>query len=116
MKRIAKWIFVQILWPILKDLLKEVFARVIKAVFAAVRALLEKWRQAEEAAAKTEEERDGIRKRHEQRTADLNEAEGNVLSKVPDIVEDAMRSAEPNRDRLLGAPSDTSQLPGGAKP
>jgi ribosomal protein L2 len=110
MKRVLNWIFVHVLWPILKEVLKEVFIRVIKAAFVAIRELLEKWRKSEEAEAGTAQERDEIRKRYEQRAADVNAAEGNVLAKISEIVEDAMRSAESSRDRLLNSPSE-AQLP-----
>ena len=116
MKRFAKWLFVQILWPILRELLIELLRKLLAVVFETVRSLLRKWRERDEKHASSEAERDEIRRTYERREQDLDEARGRIFDQVPEIVESALRSSEEKRDRLLRGTSAGGELPNAESP
>src|SRR5690606_35904599 len=94
MKKLAKWIFSQILIPILKDLLQEVFKTILKFILDLFVQMMSKWKTEEEKMAQTEDEKEFIRKKWNDRINDIDGIKSTMDEKVDKIIEDAIKNTE----------------------
>lgn len=111
MKKIAIWVVINILWPILRELLVDILKQLVKLTSESFQALLTKWFNQDVDAASSESEKENLRRRHEERMKDINEVTIRMTEKVEHIVKDALLNAEANRDNLLDSKASGEEQP-----
>lgn len=104
MKKLATWMLVEVLWPILREILVEMLKQAIRTGADAFKATMERRRTAEAAAAPSDEAREAVNERFRQRVADLDEAVDRILERTDTVVENALLKSQARRDNLLSAP------------
>ena len=100
-KKAAKWIAKNILWPLLREILVESLKLLVKYAFDRLKQLLAKWQSEEEQNANSEAEKEAVRKKYESRSQDLDDMKEDIADKISDIVDNAMEKVESERDKLL---------------
>ena len=110
MKKIAKWVVVSILWPILRELLVEFGKQLIKLMADGVKALLAKWFDADIKTASSEAERQALRLRYEERIKDIDDVAIRMTDNMDEVVRQALLESEAKRDSVLEAGAPPKQL------
>ena len=85
----------------LRTIVEIVLIQAAQWLFDKIRELLRKWRREEETVATSEEERDIIHRKYERRESDLTNVEREIPSKMREIVQDALLTADKQTHHLL---------------
>ena len=101
MKKIAFWIVVNIIWPVLRDVIVETLKLIIKFIFDKILQFTVKWEERTAEQAETKAEETIIRENYRDMRKELENLRGDISSNISAIVEDALREVESKRDRLL---------------
>jgi hypothetical protein len=112
LKKIIEIIVKRVLWPLLKTIVELVIIQAAQWILERIRQILRKWRQEEETAAATPEERDAIHKKYTRREADLAGVEREIPEKMREIVRGALDEADKQTALLI---EDSARSPA-AKP
>jgi hypothetical protein len=110
MRKIAEWLFEHVLVPLLRELIIAVLKQLLLMLRRAAKSLMEKWRKAATAKAKTKEERDAVNEEYRQKERDVEEVFTRMEKDVDSIVIDALRRAEKDKGKLLGPPDKAPSL------
>jgi hypothetical protein len=111
MKKFGKWLVVNILWPILKELFVEFGKQLIKLAGEGFKVLLAKWLAQDIEAASSETEAQALRIRYSGRIRDIDEMTTHMTEKVEDVVRTALQESEATRDAVLESGTPPMQLP-----
>jgi hypothetical protein len=121
LKKIVAFILVNLLWPILRELLTDVLKHFIRAAMSAIQGLMKKWEKEEIARAEDPAEIADIEKKYSDRQSDMDALKEKLSTASEKIVEDALKQGENLRTELLSTNSSTLQkleapkeAPGGA--
>jgi hypothetical protein len=112
LKKIIEIIVKRVLWPLLKTIVELVIIQAAQWILERIRQILRKWRQEEETAAATPEERHAIHKKYIRREADLAGVEREIPEKMREIVRGALHEADKQTALLI---EDSARSPA-AKP
>ncbi|KEY20334.1 hypothetical protein [Kaistella antarctica] len=105
-KQIVQWLFTKILLPFLKDILAQILKGLSKYVIQYIRDLLEKWKTKEMKVANTEEEKEIIKNKWDERKVDLDKMNDSVDEHIDIIMKEAMANSEKRVAELQDKSSD----------
>jgi hypothetical protein len=101
LKKIIEIIVKRFLGPLLKTIVEIILVQAAQWILDKIRELLRKWRQEEETAAATPEEREAIHRKYTRRDADLASVEKEVPVKMREIVRGALHEADKQTALLI---------------
>lgn len=108
-KKIVTFVLVNLVWPVLREILTDVLKQLLRATMSGVKSLMRKWKNEELAKTEDDAEKAEIEKRFADRQADLDALEEKLVNASAKIVQDAMAQGEVLRNDLLLANSQTLQ-------
>ncbi|SRR6266404_1147743 len=108
MKRLALWLFKEILWPVLQYLLIDVLTELARWLLAKFKEILRTWEQEETSRAATPEAAQEVKEKYERRRQDIERVSADAAREISRIVREAFLRVEAERDRLLEGPESTS--------
>lgn len=100
----AKWIVVTVLWPLLEQVIATLLKMVVKVVIQGVKDLLEKWKARDTANATTDEERNAVAEKYDERVADVTQMGEDLLAASGTIATNVLAQSEGFRAKLLAKP------------
>lgn len=115
MKKILTSVLVNILWPILKQVLADLCSTLVKTAGATYKDNLEKKRARDKDSATTPEQKAEVDRRYDERVKDADEMVEKMAESVSKVVDQALKNAEGKRDFLIsgtGANTPAPQIKG----
>jgi len=107
-----KWLLEHLLIPILRELLLTVVQAAAKMLMDFVRALIKRWRDRDEAVAKTPEEVEAVRAKWDGREKDFEDVASSFDVRVASVVEQAIREwNDTNGSKYLTVGRGIDKLP-----
>ena len=101
LKKIAVFILVNLLFPILREILTDLLKSLFKVAAEAFRSTMRKWERDETAKAESESERSKIQEKYASRQSDIDAVEEKLAGVAGSIVENALKEGENLRSQLL---------------
>ncbi|MET3026777.1 hypothetical protein ABXT06_08885 [Flavobacterium sp. UW10123] len=93
-QKIASWILKHIILPLFKVILVEFAKSIMKFLIDMFKQNMSKWKAKEENKASTEQEKEIIRKKWDERMDDLEKMKSQVDANVDKIVDEALNNSK----------------------
>ena len=110
MKKLAKWIFITILLPLLKDLLKDILKSSFKFMLDLIKQKMSKWKTQDENNAKTDEEKEIVKNKWEQRMQDVESMKSTMDQSIEKIIDAEIKKSEKNAETIEIKHADLKQI------
>jgi hypothetical protein len=94
MKKIVKWIFVVLILPLLRDLLKDILISSFKNLLDLLKQKMSKWKTEEENNASNSEEKEIITNKWNKRMEDVENMKNTMDQSIEKIVEEELKKSE----------------------
>jgi hypothetical protein len=94
MKKIVKWIFVVLILPLLRDLLKDILISSFKNLLDLLKQKMSKWKTEEENNASNSEEKEIITNKWNKRMEDVENIKNTMDQSIEKIVEAELKKSE----------------------
>ena len=107
LKKFASFILINIIWPLLREVLVVILRQLIKMIINAVQDLMRKWKKEEIDKSKSDEEKDDIERKYANRQDDMEALKEKLSTAADKIVENALVQGEQLRTELLSNSSPT---------
>jgi hypothetical protein len=110
MKKLAKWIFISLLLPLLKDLLKDIMKSSFKYMLDLIKQKMSKWKTQDESNAKTDEEKEIVRNKWEQRMQDVESMKATMDQSIEKIIDAEIKKSEQKVEAIEIKQSNVKQI------
>lgn len=109
-QKIASWILKHLILPLFKVILVEFAKSIMKFLIDIFKQNMSKWKTKEENKASTEEEKEIIRKKWDERMDDLEKMKSQVDINVDKIVDEALNNSKDKIEEIKNNTEDTKVL------